>query len=48
LDLDGLRHRAKVIYEMGRVGPTRKNPSFSTNYKTIFTMFPQMWITENN
>jgi hypothetical protein len=48
LDLDGLRHKMRIIYRVGRVGPERKNPLFPTNYKTLFTMFPQMWITENS
>jgi hypothetical protein len=46
VDLGGLRRSMRVIYGMGRVRPKRKNPSFLISYKTLFTMFPQMWITE--
>jgi hypothetical protein len=36
----------KAIYGMGRANPKKKTSSFSNSYKSLFTMFPQMWINE--
>jgi len=36
----------KVIYGVGRTDPEKKISSFSMTYKSLFTMFPQMWINE--
>jgi hypothetical protein len=36
----------KVIYGTGRTDPKKKISSFSMTYKSLFTMFPQMWINE--
>jgi len=36
----------KVIDEMGWIDPKKKTFSFSISYKSLFTMFPQLWINE--
>jgi hypothetical protein len=36
----------KAIYGMGRTDPKKKISSFSISYKSLFTMFPQLWINE--
>jgi hypothetical protein len=38
------RKRANI--DMGRANPNKKSSSFSVGYKSLFTMFPQMWISE--
>jgi len=47
VNLAGLRHETRAIFGMGRVDPKKKTYIISINYKTLFTMFPQMWITES-
>jgi hypothetical protein len=46
LDLDGLRRDKRVVYGLGGIDPNRISSLFLVSYKTLFTMFPQMWITE--
>jgi hypothetical protein len=33
---------------VGKIDPSKKKSLFSTNYSSLFTMFPQLWINENN
>jgi len=37
----------KAICGMGKNGRKKKSCSFSVTYKSLFTLFPQMWINEN-
>jgi len=45
-NLEGSGHSLKVILGMGRTDPKNKIASFSIGYKSLFTMFPQLWINE--
>jgi hypothetical protein len=37
----------KAVCGMGENGRKKKICSFSVTYKSLFTLFPQMWINEN-
>jgi len=46
MDLDRLKCWTKGIDGMDKGDPKKKISSFSISYKSLCTMFPQLWINE--